>query len=131
MESCATRRDLTLTQINRRAPNEVTIKFALCASRPHLDWQEAWVLQRSPQKDLLMTHAYWNDWYFGWGWLLWIGFIFLMFSGLGNWGYTYNAHRKYDLGTPKGALDILNERYARGEITREQFMQLKADILAP
>jgi putative membrane protein len=78
-----------------------------------------------------MTHYYWNDWYFGWGWVLWIGFIILMFSGVGNWGYTYNAHRKYNLGLPKGALDILNERYARGEITREQFAQLKADILAP
>jgi putative membrane protein len=78
-----------------------------------------------------MMHPFWNDWYFGWGWLLWMGFIFLMFSGLGNWGYTYSAHRKYGLEAPKGALDILNERYARGEITREQFVQLKSDILAP
>jgi putative membrane protein len=78
-----------------------------------------------------MTHSFWNDWYFGWGWMLWIGFIILMFSGLGNWGYTYNAHHKYNLGRPNGALDIFNERYARGEITREQFTQLKADILAP
>jgi putative membrane protein len=38
-----------------------------------------------------MAHAYWNDWYFGWGWMLWMGFIILMFSGLGNWGYTYKA----------------------------------------
>jgi hypothetical protein len=20
-----------------------------------------------------MTHTYWNDWYFGWGWFLWFG----------------------------------------------------------
>jgi hypothetical protein len=20
-----------------------------------------------------MAHAYWNDWYFGWGWFLWFG----------------------------------------------------------
>jgi len=71
-----------------------------------------------------------NDWYFGWGWLLWFGFIFLMFSSLGNWGYTYRAHRKFD-GTRREAIDILNERYARGDITREQFTQLKSDIAKP
>jgi putative membrane protein len=78
-----------------------------------------------------MAHPYWNDLYFGWGWMLWIGFIILIFSGLGSWGYTYNAHRKYGSRDPKGAIDILNERHARGEITREQFAQLKSDILAP
>ena len=41
-----------------------------------------------------MPHAYWNDWYFGWGWLLWFGFVFLLFSSVGNWGYTYRAHQK-------------------------------------
>ncbi len=20
-----------------------------------------------------MTHTYWNDWHFGWGWFLWFG----------------------------------------------------------
>jgi putative membrane protein len=60
---------------------------------------------------------------------LWFGFIFLVFSGIGNWGYSYSAHRKYDL-TRKGPRDILDERYARGEITREQYLQLKTDIAA-
>ncbi len=78
-----------------------------------------------------MTHTYWNSWYFGWGWILWLGFIFLFFSSMGNWGYTYNAHRKYGSGRPKEAFNILSERYARGEITREQFVQAKADIIAP
>jgi putative membrane protein len=72
-------------------------------------------------------HMYWNDWFYGWGWILWFGFIFLLFSGLGNWGYTYRAHRKYDLPT-RHARDILDERYARGEITREEYALLKADI---
>ena len=39
-------------------------------------------------------HAYWNDWYFGWGWFLWLDFVILMFSSIGNWGYTYRAHRR-------------------------------------
>jgi putative membrane protein len=69
-----------------------------------------------------------NDWYFGWGWFLWLGFIFLMFSSMGNWGYTYRAHRKYDGKLGNNAIDILNERYARGEVTRDQFLLLKSDI---
>lgn len=28
----------------------------------------------------------------------------------------------------KGALDIVEERYAKGELTREQYMQMKEDL---
>lgn len=65
-----------------------------------------------------------------WGWFLWIGIIFLVFSSFGNWGYTYRAHRLYrDLTPSRNALDILNERYARGEINREEFHSIKNEIL--
>ena len=67
-----------------------------------------------------MSHPYWNDWYFGWGWFLWFGILFLMFSSLGNWGYSYRAHRRVGELAGKDAIDILNERYARGEISREE-----------
>lgn len=73
-------------------------------------------------------HNFWND-YLAWGWILWFAFIFLTFSSFGNWGYTYSAHQKYDRTPPKGAIDILNERYARGELSRAEFGQLKADIM--
>ncbi len=72
-------------------------------------------------------HTYWNDWYLAWGWILWFGFIMLVFSGIGNWGYTYSAHRRYALSRGD-ARDILDARYARGEIGREQYASLKADI---
>lgn len=75
-------------------------------------------------------HSYWNDWTFGWGWILWFGFIFFLFSGIGGWGYTYRAHRKFDGMPRREARDILDERYARGERTREQYVELKADIAA-
>jgi putative membrane protein len=76
-----------------------------------------------------MTHYYWNDWYSGWGWFLWFGIIFLLFSSFGNWGYTRRAHKKYeDLRSLKSALDLLNERYARGEIKRDEYLSAKSDI---
>ncbi len=75
-----------------------------------------------------MNHLAGNDWYFGWGWILWMGFIFLMFSSFGNWGYTYRAHRKYALQPRKEALDILNERYARGEIKLAEYSEMKTQI---
>ncbi len=77
-----------------------------------------------------MTHVDTNTLYYGWGWgwILWIGFIFLMFSSFGNWGYAYRAHRKFDRSPYKDASAILNERYARGELTRVQYLELKSDI---
>jgi putative membrane protein len=74
---------------------------------------------------------YWNDWYTGWGWFLWVGIFFLIFSSFGNWGYTYQAHRLYrDGSSTKDAVDILNERYARGEIQRDEFHKMKEEIQA-
>ena len=78
-----------------------------------------------------MATYYWNDWYAGWGWLLWFGFIVLIFSGMGNWGYTYQAHRRYrDLSLDKDALDFLAERYAKGEINRDEFIKMKEEIFS-
>jgi len=78
-----------------------------------------------------VTHAYWTDWYLGWGWFLWFGFIFLFFASIGNWGYTYRAHQRYDQLPRKAALDILNERYARGEINRDEYGKMKSEIARP
>lgn len=75
-----------------------------------------------------MEHYYWNDWYLAWGWFLWFGIVFLLFSSFGNWRYTYRAHQKYELQLQKGALEILNERYARGEINRDELGQMKIEI---
>jgi len=72
---------------------------------------------------------YWNDWYSGWGWFLWFGIFFLFISSAGNWGYTYRAHRKYTDGLlGQNSLDILNNRYARGDIKHEEYLRMKAEI---
>ena len=77
-----------------------------------------------------MHPYFWNSWNVGWDWLLCFGIIFILIFSIGNWRYTYAAHRKFGLcaSMQKDALDILNERYAGGEITREQFDQIKTDI---
>jgi putative membrane protein len=75
-----------------------------------------------------MSQPYWSDWYFGWGWFLWFGIIFLLFSSIGNWGYTYRAHTKYTRGFRRPAIDILDERYARGELSRDEYTRLKTEI---
>ena len=72
--------------------------------------------------------SYADSWTLDWVWILYLGFTFLLFSSIGSWGYTYRAHRRFDGLQPKGARDILDERYARGGISREQYGQLKADI---
>jgi putative membrane protein len=75
-----------------------------------------------------MTNGVWNDWYLGWGWFLWFGILMLAFSSVGNWGYTYRVHRFSGRGPQKDALDILDERYARGEITRTEFLEMKTTL---
>jgi putative membrane protein len=64
------------------------------------------------------------------GWIIWLGFIFLMFSSRGNWNYAYRAHRKVDRSATKDAATILKERYAGGELTRTQYLEVKSDIAA-
>jgi putative membrane protein len=68
--------------------------------------------------------------YSPWAWVLWsiIGFVF--FSSVLGWGYSYHSKRRtYDNYPNKTSVDILDERYARGEITREEYIRMKSDII--
>jgi putative membrane protein len=77
------------------------------------------------------------DWGAGWGWgalggismvLLWIGLIILIV-----W-VVMKVIKSSSNGTGGGesgkeALDIVKKRYAKGEISKEEFEQIKKDLL--
>jgi putative membrane protein len=66
-------------------------------------------------------------WGMGFGWILVVLFWILVIAGivaLARWLF-------YAQGTGssgKRPLDILKERYARGEVTREQYEQMRRDL---
>ena len=72
----------------------------------------------------------------GMGWsVIWFSWIFwLIIIGFIIWGVVsiVNNNRKQDqrhyMPPRESALDILKKRYARGEINKEQFEQMKRDI---
>jgi putative membrane protein len=76
-----------------------------------------------------MANDYWTN--MSSDWLLIFGFvvIFLLFSSAGNWGYTYHVHRKIrHLSPALKKLDDLAERYAKGQIKRDEFQRQSDEI---
>lgn len=80
--------------------------------------------------------GYMNDGGSGWWWgfgglhmlLFWVVLIFVIVV-LVRWITNMPGPRGGDTGTGR-ALDILKERYARGEINKEEFEQKKRDLLS-
>jgi putative membrane protein len=74
----------------------------------------------------------WGD---GWGWWWFSSWLFILLCGLGFAGFIYFiiwAIGKQGKGgrsaTGSNALEITKERYAKGEISREEFEQIKKDL---
>lgn len=66
-----------------------------------------------------------------WGWGMGIfGALFMVLVvGLVVWLIVYLVRADQGRGTgAKGALDLLDERYARGEIDREEYLERRADL---
>ncbi len=69
---------------------------------------------------------------FGWMWLMPI--FFIIFWGLVIWGIValvrgLNAPRDSDSAKADSALEILKRRYAKGEITKEEYEEKKHDLV--
>jgi putative membrane protein len=63
----------------------------------------------------------------GFGWLFWVIVIFLVIWAINN----ANRRRWYHQGPflpQETAMDILKKRYAKGEISKEDFDRMKKDL---
>ncbi len=73
----------------------------------------------------MFHNFFWNGMWFGG--TFWIVIIVLIIWAVVN-GSKRNQNLRQDFPHNESALDILKKRYARGEITKEQFDQMKKDI---
>lgn len=67
---------------------------------------------------------------YGWGFMSLIPLAFLVLIALGGY-YIITEFTRTSRPSSKGdgrALDILKERYAKGEITREQYFKMKEEL---
>lgn len=54
----------------------------------------------------------------------------LIFSSVGTWGYSYQSNRRYrDFDPGRDAFDMLAERYAKGDIQRDEYLRMHNEIL--
>jgi len=68
-----------------------------------------------------------SDYYHGWECMMGFGspLLFLLIIGIVLY---FIFGKKYKTKHSKSALDIAKERYAKGEVTKEEFEQIKKDI---
>jgi putative membrane protein len=66
-----------------------------------------------------------NGWGMGFGMILWLVILVLIIAGV-----VWFVRAQPIGGGPRRSLglDVLEERYARGEISREEYLQMKRDI---
>ena len=79
----------------------------------------------------------WNGW--GWGGMLlmmlfWVlvlgGLTALILLAVSGWGRSRTGQSGETRASSDRAIEILKERYARGEITKEQYEQMRRDLMS-
>jgi putative membrane protein len=67
-----------------------------------------------------------HGWGMGWGWIIGLAVLVLIIWLLVKVTSQNNSQKQ---SGSKSALDILKERYAKGEISKEEYKEKKNDIL--
>lgn len=67
-----------------------------------------------------------HGWGMGWGWIIGIFLLLLIIWVVVR---SLNQNKNIDERPGKSALDILKERYAKGEIDKEEFEARKKDLM--
>lgn len=67
---------------------------------------------------------------FGMGWSMWLGLLALALIAYAIYYAVTSSSRKRrtSMYGSNRALEILKERYARGEITREQYLRMREEL---
>ena len=73
----------------------------------------------------MMMHGLYYGWGMGYGWISWLIIVIL---GIWLAIITFNRNKQPDHPRSKSPMDILKERYARGEIRKEEFDVMKKDL---
>lgn len=77
----------------------------------------------------MMNGFGWCGMWFGWiFWLVLLGVIIWTVVTIVNKNQRHSSEGHFHVH--EDALEILKKRYARGEITREQFEQMKKDLIS-
>ena len=66
----------------------------------------------------------WHGYGGGMMWIFWI----LLLAALAVFAVVLTRRRENDSDQEKSAIEILQERYARGEISREEYLQILEDL---
>lgn len=66
---------------------------------------------------------------YGWSWIMMVGvFVIVVLGIIALFRYLQNSSNSSSQTLGNSALDILNERYARGELSDEEYLKKKAEI---
>ena len=80
---------------------------------------------------VMAGYPFYGWWFFPFGFFVFIFVVFFAFRFIfwGFWGWGWRRRYWYGYGYGYGdAHEILRQRYARGEITKEQFDQMTRDL---